>query len=91
MRLMFWTGFGVFALDQVIKFYVLFSVFGLSWAQVRVPSDQLPYPPTVEVFPPYLVLRMAWNRGINFGSVSYTHLTLPTMLAQCRSRWSPDH
>ena len=21
--------------------------------------------------------------------VSYTHLTLPTMLAQCRSRWSP--
>ena len=25
------------------------------------------------------------------GSVSYTHLTLPTMLAQCRSRWSPYH
>ena len=24
-------------------------------------------------------------------SVSYTHLTLPTMLAQCRSRWSPYH
>ena len=23
--------------------------------------------------------------------VSYTHLTLPTMLAQCRSRWSPYH
>ena len=23
--------------------------------------------------------------------VSYTHLTLPTMLAQCRSRWSPAH
>ena len=22
-------------------------------------------------------------------AVSYTHLTLPTMLAQCRSRWSP--
>ena len=23
-------------------------------------------------------------------TVSYTHLTLPTMLAQCRSRWSPS-
>ncbi len=67
MRLMFWTGFWVFAIDQMIKFYVLFSVFGLSWAQVRVPSDQLPYPASVEVFPPLLTLRMAWNRGINFG------------------------
>ena len=24
-------------------------------------------------------------------SVSYTHLTLPTMMATCRSRWSPYH
>ena len=23
--------------------------------------------------------------------VSYTHLTLPTSLAECRSRWSPYH
>ena len=23
------------------------------------------------------------------GSVSYTHLTLPTTLHECRSRWSP--
>ena len=23
--------------------------------------------------------------------VSYTHLTLPTTLSQCRSRWSPYH
>ena len=29
--------------------------------------------------------------GINLTTVSYTHLTLPTMLAQCRSRWSPYH
>ena len=29
--------------------------------------------------------------GITIISVSYTHLTLPTMLAQCRSRWSPYH
>ena len=25
------------------------------------------------------------------GPVSYTHLTLPTMMATCRSRWSPYH
>ena len=24
-------------------------------------------------------------------AVSYTHLTLPTMMATCRSRWSPYH
>ena len=24
-------------------------------------------------------------------SVSYTHLTLPTIAAECRSRWSPYH
>ena len=24
-------------------------------------------------------------------AVSYTHLTLPTSLAECRSRWSPYH
>ena len=29
----------------------------------------------------------------SFGAppVSYTHLTLPTMTAVCRSRWSPYH
>ena len=67
MRLMFLTAFWIFLLDQVIKFHVLFNVFGLKWAQVTVPSDQLPYPQSVEVFPPFLVLRMAWNRGVNFG------------------------
>ena len=25
------------------------------------------------------------------GAVSYTHLTLPTTLSTCRSRWSPYH
>ena len=28
---------------------------------------------------------------ISEGPVSYTHLTLPTMMATCRSRWSPYH
>ena len=67
MRLMFFTALWIFLLDQVIKFFVLFKVFGLGWAQVTVPSDQLPYPQSVDVFPPFLVLRMAWNRGVNFG------------------------
>lgn len=67
MRLMFMTALWIFLLDQVVKFYVLFNVFGLKWAQVTVPSDQLPYPQSVEVYPPFLVLRMAWNRGVNFG------------------------
>ena len=67
MRLMFGTALGIFLLDQIIKFFVLFRVFGLTWAQVTVPSGQLPYPPTVDVFPPFLVLSMAWNRGVNFG------------------------
>ena len=26
-----------------------------------------------------------------FATVSYTHLTLPTILRSCRSRWSPYH
>ena len=27
----------------------------------------------------------------NSHTVSYTHLTLPTIAAECRSRWSPYH
>ena len=27
----------------------------------------------------------------NTDAVSYTHLTLPTIAAECRSRWSPYH
>ena len=29
--------------------------------------------------------------GVVGGPVSYTHLTLPTTLSTCRSRWSPYH
>ena len=31
------------------------------------------------------------HRRISKESVSYTHLTLPTIHVECRSRWSPDH
>ena len=37
--------------------------------------------------------RAEWHNGIftTGGSVSYTHLTLPTNRVVCRSRWSPYH
>ena len=28
---------------------------------------------------------------VDQGAVSYTHLTLPTIHVECRSRWSPYH
>ena len=31
------------------------------------------------------------NDAVYRAAVSYTHLTLPTILNQCRSRWSPYH
>nr|WP_255522319.1 hypothetical protein [Elizabethkingia sp. ASV34] len=30
-------------------------------------------------------------KPLNTVPVSYTHLTLPTTVALCISRWSPDH
>ena len=51
---MAWVAAAVFAIDQALKYYV---VHGLALAEVRA----------IDVFPPYLTLRMAWNTGINFG------------------------
>lgn len=56
MRLTYWTGFWIFLVDQITKFFVLY--------QIELPN--LPNQ-TYEVFPPFLTLRMAWNRGVNFG------------------------
>ncbi|MDE0306200.1 MAG: signal peptidase II [Albidovulum sp.] len=44
----------VLAIDQVTKFYVINS---LNLRELG----------SIELFPPFLNLRMAWNRGINFG------------------------
>lgn len=44
----------IFVLDQISKFAI---VQGLNLIERGV----------IEVFPPYLTFRMAWNRGINFG------------------------
>jgi len=70
MKMMTGTAIGVFVLDQVIKFFVLFNVFHLPKSIVGMDVDQLPYPPAVDVFDPFLRLTMAWNRGINFGLFS---------------------
>ena len=37
------------------------------------------------------VISFISNMASNFWSVSYTHLTLPTIHVECRSRWSPYH
>jgi len=56
MRLTFWTGFWVFLLDQLSKYIVLY--------QINLPNQPNQ---TYEVFPPLLTLRMARNKGVNFG------------------------
>ena len=67
MRLLAITAAVTFLVDQALKLLVIFRVFGLDWAQVTGNAAGLPYLPRVEVVEPYLVLTMAWNRGINFG------------------------
>lgn len=57
MRMMAWVAAAVFVIDQALKYYV---VHVLSLAQVRA----------IDVWPPFLNLRMAWNTGINFGLFS---------------------
>ncbi len=54
MRLAAWVGLGTLALDQATKWLV---VDGLD-LRGRL---------AIDVLPPLLNLRMAWNRGVNFG------------------------
>ncbi|SHJ55068.1 signal peptidase II [Palleronia salina] len=54
MRRLWITAAITFVLDQVVKLIV---VQGLDLARVGA----------IDVIPPFLNLRMAWNRGINFG------------------------
>ena len=56
MRLMYWTGFWVFLIDQITKYYVVHWLGLINEADGRI-----------EVWPPFLEFRMAWNRGVNFG------------------------
>jgi len=54
MRIVFWVAFWVFLLDQASK-YVVVHMLDLR----RLGA--------IDVWPPLLNLRMAWNTGINFG------------------------
>ncbi|MDB9707560.1 signal peptidase II [Planktotalea frisia] len=57
MRLVFWAGFWVFLADQASKYLVV------HWMNLREVGS-------IDVLPPLLNLRMAWNYGINFGLFS---------------------
>ena len=57
MRTVFWAAFWTFVIDQVTKYVV---VQGLDLASVG----------QIDVLPPVLTFRMAWNTGINFGLFS---------------------
>ncbi|MCB5199389.1 signal peptidase II [Loktanella sp. DSM 29012] len=54
MRLVFWAGFWTFLLDQATKYAIV------HWLDLMTRQR-------IEVFPPFLVFQMAWNRGVNFG------------------------
>jgi signal peptidase II len=54
MRLVFWVAAVIFVADQAVKYLVVHIL-------------DLAYLGAIDVFPPYLNLRMAWNYGINFG------------------------
>ncbi len=54
MKLTLWTAFWIFLLDQATKYIV---VHALNLIERGV----------IEVMPPYLTFRMAWNYGVNFG------------------------
>lgn len=57
MRLMFWTSMAVLLIDQVSK-YIVVQMLNLRSVGA------------IDVFPPFLNFRMAWNRGVNFGLFS---------------------
>lgn len=52
-----WAALAAFALDQLSKLFVL---YGLNLLEVF----------EIKVLPPFLVFRMAWNTGVNFGLFS---------------------
>jgi signal peptidase II len=54
MRIALVTSLVILLADQVLKWWI---VVGLNLREVLY----------IEVFPPYLNLTMAWNRGVNFG------------------------
>ncbi|OYW61604.1 MAG: signal peptidase II [Rhodobacterales bacterium 12-65-15] len=54
----FWTiALVTFGIDQISKYLVVHRLDLINRGEI-------------DVFPPYLVFRMAWNRGVNFGLLS---------------------
>lgn len=74
MRLTLWTAVAVFLIDQASKYYV---VHVLRLAEVL----------RIDVLPPFLNLRMAWNRGVNFGLLDGTGPWLLIAVALVISGW----
>ncbi|MFZ5964553.1 signal peptidase II [Thalassococcus sp. BH17M4-6] len=63
MKTVFWVGFWTFLLDQATKYAVV------HWLDLRTRGE-------IDVLPPFVNFRMAWNYGINFGLLSgQTQLT----------------
>lgn len=54
MKTVFWTSFWIFLIDQATKYLVV------HWMNLRTFG-------AIDVWPPFINLRMAWNYGINFG------------------------
>ena len=54
MRLAAWVAGGIFLIDQATKLAVMQGLHLIERGGI-------------DVFPPFLTFRMAWNRGINFG------------------------
>ncbi|TRW99734.1 signal peptidase II [Paracoccus sp. M683] len=57
MRLVAWVAVAVIVIDQLLKYWI---VHGLRLDRLR----------EIDVLPPWLNLRMAWNEGVNFGLLS---------------------
>ena len=57
MKLVFWVGFWTFLIDQATKYLVVHLM------DLRNVGE-------IDIWPPYLNFRMAWNYGINFGLLS---------------------
>lgn len=62
MRRVFWVAAVIFVADQISK-YIIVHVMNLREVLA------------IDVWPPYLNLRMAWNHGINFGLMAQDNPT----------------
>ena len=72
------------------RLYDLFTGLGLLMLIFTgaIIADTTAYPGPLSLLPLGGAVLIILGGG---GTVSYTHLTLPTTLHECRSRWSPYH